>query len=333
MEQRQNGSNGPLIVRRRKLFALLGGTALAWPLELRAQEPGRIYRLGILAPGSDAAYAALFDELRRLGFVEGQNLQVDFRGSVRAEEAPKLAATLVAAGVDAILAGGEARIRAAQKATRTIPILALDEDLLRHGLVSSLAHPGGNTTGISILSTELDGKRQDLLAELVPAARRIAALADPASTLPKQLRALQDAAQARGIELSVYWVSKPKEIAPAIDKAQASGAQALNVLATPLFFGNQRLIIERTGALKLPAIYKWPEIAEAGGLVAYGPRITGISQQRARQLAKILLGDKPADIPVEQPYKFEMVINLKTAKALSLTVPPLLLAQADKVIE
>jgi putative tryptophan/tyrosine transport system substrate-binding protein len=144
---------------------------------------------------------------------------------------------------------------------------------------------------------------------------------------------LQDAARARGIELSVSWVSKPEEIVPAIDKAQASGAQALNVLATPLFFGNQRLIIERTAALKLPAIYQWPEIAEAGGLAAYGPRITGIFRQRARQLAKILRGAKPADIPVEQPYKFELVINLKTAKALSLTVPPLLLAEADKVIE
>jgi putative tryptophan/tyrosine transport system substrate-binding protein len=320
-------------MRRRDLIVLLGGAALLRAPIGRAQEPGRVYRLGILAPASDAAYAPLFDELRRLGFVEGKNVQVDFRGSVRAEEAPKLAETLVAAGVDAILAGGETRIRAAQKATRTIPILALDEDLLRHGLVSSLAHPGGNTTGISILSTELDGKRQDLLTELVPAARHIAALGDPASTLPEQLRALQDAAQARGIELSVYWVSKPEEIVAAIEKAQASGAQALNVLATPLFFANQRLIIERTAALKLPAIYQWPEIAEAGGLAAYGPRITGIFRQRARQLAKILRGAKPAEIPVEQPYKFELVINLKTADALGLTVPPLLLAMADKEIE
>jgi putative tryptophan/tyrosine transport system substrate-binding protein len=144
---------------------------------------------------------------------------------------------------------------------------------------------------------------------------------------------LQDAAGTRGIELSVYWVSKPEEIVPAIDKAQASGVRALNVLGSPIFFANQRLIIERTAALKLPAIYQWPEIAEAGGLGGYGPRITGVFRERARQPAKILRGAKPADIPVEQPYKFELVINLKTAKALSLTVPPLLLAQADKVIE
>jgi putative ABC transport system substrate-binding protein len=142
---------------------------------------------------------------------------------------------------------------------------------------------------------------------------------------------LQDAARARGIELSVYCISKPEEIVSAIEKAQASGARALNVLATPLFFAHQRLIIEHTASLKLPAIYQRPEIAEAGGFAAYGPRITGIFRQRARQLAKILRGAKPADIPVEQPYKFELVINLKTARAQSLTLPPLLLAEADKV--
>jgi putative ABC transport system substrate-binding protein len=221
----------------------------------------------------------------------------------------------------------------AQKATRTIPIVATADDLVLSGLVSSLAHPGGNTTGVSILATELDSKRLELLTELVPAARHIAALADPANTAPEQLRALQDEARARGIELSIHLGAKPEEIAAAIDAAQASGAQALNVLAAPLLDANRRLIFERTATLKLPAICQWPEIVEAGGLAAYGPRATEVARQRARQLVKIFRGAKPADIPVEQPDKFELAINLNTAKALGLTVSQSILARADEVIE
>jgi putative ABC transport system substrate-binding protein len=252
---------------------------------------------------------------------------------MRAEEAPEVAAMLVADGVDAILTGGAPVTRVVQKATRTVPILAGADDLVLSGLVSSLAHPGGNTTGTSFMATELDGKRQEMLTELVPAARHIAALADPGVTAPEQLHVLEDAARARGIELSIHPAAKPEEIAAAIGAAQASGAQALNVLATPLFQANQRLIIERTTALELPAIYQWPEIAEAGGLAAYGPRQTAGARQRARQLIKILRGAKPGDIPVEQPDRFELVINLRTAKAIGLEVPPALLGRADKLIE
>jgi putative ABC transport system substrate-binding protein len=172
----------------------------------------------------DAGYVALFDELRRSGFVEGQNLQVASRFSMRVEEAPEVAAMLVAAGVDAILTGGAPVTRAVQKATRTIPILAIADDLVLSGLVSSLAHPGGNTTGVSILATELDGKRLELLMEVVPAARHIAALADPSVTAPEQLKAMEDLARARGIELLIHLAAKPEEIVPAIDAAQASGA-------------------------------------------------------------------------------------------------------------
>jgi len=203
---------------------------------------------------------------------------------------------LVAAGVDAILTGGAPVTRVVQKATRTIPILAGADDLVLSGLVSSLAHPGGNTTGISFLATELDGKRLELLTELVPAARHIAALADPSVTAPEQLKAMEDAARARGIELSIHLTAKPEEIVPAIDMAKASGAQALNVLATPLLDANRQLIIERTAALELPAIYQWPEIAEGGGLAAYGPRQTAGARQRARQLVKIFRGAKPGNI-------------------------------------
>jgi putative ABC transport system substrate-binding protein len=322
-------------MRRREFFVLLGGAALLNASVGRTQEPGRVYRVGIMTPlpREDATSLAMFDELRRAGFVEGQNLQVYGRFSMREEEAPEVAAALVAAGVDAIVAGSLPRVRAAQKATQTIPILTMGDDLVLRGVVSSLAHPGGNTTGVSILATELDGKRLELLAELVPAARHIAALADPGVTAPEQLRALQDGVRTRGIELSVHLAAKPEEIVPAIDAAKALGAQALNVLAASVFNASQQAIIERTAALKLPAIYQWPENAEAGGLAAYGPRFTEMHRQRARQLVKIFRGAKPADVPVEQPTKFELVINLKTAKALGLTVPQSLLNRADEVIE
>jgi putative ABC transport system substrate-binding protein len=260
-------------------------------------------------------------------------LEIDERDFVPTERGSEVAMEMVATGVDAISIAGEQLARAAQKATRTVPILTVAEDMVLSGLASSLAHPGGNTTGISVLSTELDGKRQEMLTELVPAARHIAALAEPRVTAPEQLLALQDAARARGIELSAYRVSKPEEIVSAIDLAQASGAQALNVLASAFFRANQQLIIERIGTLKLPAIYQWPENAEAGGLAAYGPRFTEIARQSARQLVKIFRGAKPTDLPVEQPDKFELVINLKTAKALGLTVAPLLLTQATEIIE
>jgi putative tryptophan/tyrosine transport system substrate-binding protein len=322
-------------IRRRELIVLVGGATLLHALAGRAQEPGRVYRLGIMSGFSreDASFVALFDELRRSGFIEGQNLQVIGRFSKGAEEAPEVAAMLVAAGVDAILTGGGPVTGMMQNATRTIPIVAIADDLMLSGLVSSLAHPGGNTTGISILATELDRKRLELLTQLVPGARHIAALADLSVTAPQQLRAMEEAARTRSFELSIHTATKPEEIVAAIDAAQASGAQALNVLAAPFFDANQRLIIERTTTLKLPAIYQWPEIAEAGGLVAYGPRRTSVWRQRARQLVKIFRGAKPADIPVEQPDTFELVINLQTAKVIGLAVPLALLDRADKVLE
>ena len=240
---------------------------------------------------------------------------------------------LVAAGVDAIWTGGYPRTRAAQQATRTIPIVTMADDLLLSGLVTSLSHPGGNTTGISLLATELDGKRQELLTDLVPNARHIAALVDPRVTAPEQLQALRDAAQSRGIALSIARASDPEAIVPAINTAQASGAQALNVLASPLLNAKRQLILDLTAVLKLPTIYQWPQTAEEGGLAGYGPRLPELNRQRARQIVKIFRGANPADIPVEQPDKFELVINLQTAKALGLTVPPAILDLANKVIE
>ena len=316
---------------------VLVGAALLLPCRSWAQEPVRIYHLGLLSPlPCDAPpYVALFDELRRQGFREGQNLTIDPRGcGLRNEQFSRVAAELVKAPVDIILATGDAAIRAAQRATANIPILGSTDDMLGSGLVSSMAHPGGNTTGTSIFSTELDGKRQEILLEIVPGARHIAALADTNTTPPRHFEVLQDAARARGIELSICRIAKPEEIVGTIDAAKAAGAQALNVLASPFLKANEQLIRARVAALKLPAIYQWPEMAEADGLAAYGPSLIQLYRDvQAQQLVKLLKGVKPADIPIEQPDKFELVINLKTAKALGLTVPRSILTRADEVIE
>jgi len=200
-------------------------------------------------------------------------------------------------------------------------------------LVPSLARQGGNLTGVSILASELDSKRQEFLMELVPASHHMAALADPNTKGAASLETLRNDTAARDVELSIYPVSGREEIIAAVDKAQAAGATALNVLASPMLNINRQIIMDRCAALRLPAIYQWPEDSEEGGLAAYGPRFTKVWRQAARQVVKVLRGAKPADIPVEQPTEFELVINLKTANALGLTIPPSILLLADAVIE
>ena len=202
------------------------------------------------------------------------------------------------------------------------------------GLVSSLSKPGANTTGVSILAADLDPKRQELLLEALPTVRRIAALADTNTVAARQLDSLMAGAKSRGVELSIYQVTRIEEIAPAIEKASSAGAAALNVLATPLFFNNRHVIFEGVSALKLPAIYQWPEMAEEGGFIAYGPRIVDIyRKQVSRQMVQLLKGTRPADIPIEQPSMFELVVNGKAANSLGLVVSASILNRADKVIE
>ncbi len=206
--------------------------------------------------------------------------------------------------------------------------------MIGEGLVNSLARPGGNTTGVSILANELDGKRQEILIEAVPGLRHMAVLAGSKTTGPRELQALQNAARAHGVELSVHRVSTVEEITSAINAAKASDAAAINVLSSPFLYGNRQILMQRVAALRLPAVYQWPEEAEEGGLIAYGPRIVQIFRELvAQQLVKLLRGIKAADVPVEQPTKFELVINLKTANAMGVTVPATLVARADKVIE
>ena len=323
-------------MKRREFVALLGGAAAAFPLPARAQQAGRTYRVGFFIPaGRDTpAVVAFIDELRLNGFIEGQNLNVIAAGfNVRREQVTEQVALVVKAAPDAIVGGPDIYARALQAATRTIPIVSMSEDMVAEGLVVSLARPAGNTTGISIMSPELNGKRQDILMEAVPGVRRIAALSDSTVARPRQIQELQNAARVRGVDLSIFGVAKPEDIITAINAAKASDAQALNFLASSLFFPISSAVIERVAAVRLPAIFHWPETAEQGGLLAYGSRFTEMFRQRARQLVKILRGAKPADIPVEQPTRFELVINLKAAKAIGHEVPAGLVLRADKVIE
>ena len=322
-------------IGRRQFISALGGAAVGWPLAAISQEAGRTYRIGGLSvsPRDASFFVPMVEYLREHGFIEGQNLTFDWHDyGTRIDLIPKFAEELVEAHVDVIYAAGAVAIRAAQQATTTIPIVGIADDMVESGLVNSLAQPGGHTTGVSILAPELNGKRQEILIEAVPGLRRMAALADSNASPP--LAELQDAAHAHSVELSIYRIAKPEEIPAAIDAAKASGAAALIVLSSPVLNGSRRVIMQHVAELRLPAIYQFPEEAEEGGFVAYGPRLVQIYRDLlAPQLVKLLRGTEAADLPVEQPTKFELVINLKTAKALGLTVPESFLVRADKVIE
>jgi putative ABC transport system substrate-binding protein len=324
-------------MRRRDFITVIGLAALLWPVGLQAQEVGRAYRIGFLSAGPRSApyWLEVFDDLRQAGFVEGQNLTVDWHqyGS-HVDLISQFAAEVVKAKVDVVVATGDTAIRALQQATTTIPILGSTDDMIGSGLVKSLARPDGNTTGTSIFAAGLDGKRQELLIEAVTGIRHMAALVDSKTTESSRLLALQEAARTRGVELSIQSVVKSEEIPAALDAAKASGAAAINVLSSPILFGARQSIIQRVAALRLPAIYQFPDVAEEGGFLGYGPRVTQMYKELVGpMLVKLLRGTKPTDLPIEQPTKFELVVNLKTANALALEVPESFLARADKVIE
>ena len=272
-------------MRRRSFIGLIGSAAVAWPRAVRSQDAGRTYRLGGLSAGPRDAplWLAVFDGLRRAGFIEGENLVVNWQQyATRVDRIPEFVAELVNAKVDVIIATGDAAIRAAQQATTTIPILGSTDDMVGSGLVKSLARPGGNTTGTSILAADLDGKRQEILVEAVPGLHRMAALVNSRTT-STHLQSLQDAARARGVELSVHRIVRPEEIPAAVDAVKASGAAALNVLSSPILWGNRRIIMERAAALRLPAIYQFPEDAEEGGFAGYGPRVVQMYRELGRE--------------------------------------------------
>ena len=320
---------------RRREFVALFSASVTVPFAALAQQAGRTYRLGVLLPHPRdvPVNLAFLDEFRRRGFIEGQNFAIEWRAYWQHFDLiSQYAGELVKAGVDVIVAGGDEAIRALQQATKTIPIVALTDDMLLSGFANSVARPDGNITGVNILGREGDGKRQDILIEVLPGLRRMAALVDVTTDPP--LDALQEGAHAHNVELSIYRIARAEEIVAAIDTAQASGATAINVLSSALFWGNRQLIRERVAALHLPAIYPFPEEAEEGGFVAYGPRLGDLFLEvMPRQIVQLFRGVKVADIPIEQPTKLELVINLTTAKALGLTIAESFLVRADKVIE
>jgi putative ABC transport system substrate-binding protein len=281
----------------------------------------------------EPAVLAFLDELRGQGFVEGKNLAIVGGQPTSNEQVPTVVPLILQAAPDAIVSGGDVIARAFQKATQSIPIIVMTEDMVAGGYATSLARPGGNATGISLMSPDLDGKRQDVLIEAVPGARRIAALADSNVASLEHLKALEASARKHGRELVVVRAASASELAPAINEAGKQGAAALNVLSSPMLHLNRRLIIARAAEARLPAIYQWPETAEEGGLLAYGPSFIDIFRQRAGIVVKVLRGARPNELPIEQPTKFKLVINLKTAKAINYAVPTGLVLRADTVIE
>jgi len=322
-------------MKRRAFLKTVAGAAFTWPFVARGQETGRVYRLAMLGGGRSAATDAILETLRRRGFVEGENLKVEHRGFAQhVDLIPQYATELVQANPDVIFATGDAAIRAMQKLTSTIPLLGVTEDMVGSGFVSSLAHPEGNTTGVSLLSAELDIKRQQILIDAAPGLRVMAALVDTNSTQASHLLAMQAEASARNIELVLLRVSKSEEIGPAIDAAKAARAAALNVLASPMLFGNRLEIMQRAASASLPSIYQFADMAAEGGFAAYGPTLASVfGDTLGRQMVKLLRGAKPFDLPVEQPARFDLVINLRVAKTIGLEVPSTLLARADDVIE
>jgi len=317
-------------MRRREFITLLGGAAAMCPQAAPAQEVGRQYRIAILAaPG----WQIFLDELGQAGFVEGRNLEIDSRGlGVAPASYENVAVELTKARPDVLMVAGPDAARAAQKATQRIPIVALADDLLGSKLVASMPHPDGNTTGVSIFAFQLDVKRLELLHEALPGTRRIAVFADHEPI--RNIDALESAARAFGIEIVPFAARSEDEIIRAIDAMTATPVEAVNVLASAYLGGAFRLLIrDRLDLRRLPAIVQWPEGAEAGGLIAYGPRLSVVFRQCARQVAKLLRGAKVVDVPVEQPTEFELIINLKTAKTLGVEIPPALLSRADQVIE
>jgi putative ABC transport system substrate-binding protein len=324
--------------RRAFLGVAAAGSLIAMPAVARAQQAGKVHRVGFLSlqSGLTSTTEAFPKEMRELGYVEGRNLIIEYRWAARKEERlPELAAELVRLKVEVIVTAAAPTIEAARRATSTIPIvMATAADPVGSGLVASLARPGGNVTGLTALSTELAGKRLQLARELVPKATRVAVLAYHGSSVTRLfLEEMRAAAQQIGVQLVVQEVNETGDLTGAFTAMQRERAQALVVQVSPFSADNAKRIVELAAQHRLPAMYDVRSFVDAGGLVSYGPSLPEMFRRAAFYVDKILKGAKPADLPIEQPTKFELVINLKAAKALGLTIPPALLARADQVIQ
>ena len=329
-------------MKRREFIALLSGAAAGWPITADAQQTAKVARIGYLALNLAAAPylpEAFRQGLRDLGYVEGRNVVIEYRDAEgKLERLPALAAELVALKVDVIVAPNTPAALAAKQATRTLPIVFIGAgDPVTSGLVTSLARPGGNVTGLSVLSTELVGKWLELLKQVVPGVSRVAALWQPGAMDERTDKDMQEgaavAAQALGVRLQFVEARGPADFDRAFSDMTKARAGALTVRPAPMFISERRRLVDLAAKNRLPAVYAWREFVDAGGLMAYGPNLSDLYRRAATYVDKILKGAKLGDLPVEQPTKFELVINLKTAKALGLTIPPAVLARADEVIE
>jgi putative tryptophan/tyrosine transport system substrate-binding protein len=323
---------------RREFITLLGGAVIVgWPLAASAQQVSKSYRVAFLALVGDEDAEIVKQRLGELGYIEGKNLNFDYRSAEgQLERLPQLAADFVKTTPDVIVAGfGTAPARAAQAATASIPIVFTSAgDPIGTGIVKSLSRPGANITGLNSQAAEINGKRLQILEDLAPGSRNVAVLMQPdAPFTAGALKDLKIAADARGLYLQTCEVRTASELAPSMEAAVKEGATALTILETGLLLGLRRQIVDRAAELGLFGVYNNRAFVDAGGLLSYGADRRHLYRRAAELVDKILKGEKPADIPVEQPTKFELVINLKTVKALGLTVPPTLFAIADEVIE
>ena len=328
----------PVIIGRRELIAALGGASVAWPLAARAQQE-RIRRLGFLGAATPAVGGpwlfALVQRLSELGWSEGRNLQIDARWAEgRNDRAAEIAAEFASADLDLIVTWATGPSLAAKRATSTIPVVfALATDPVGSGLVASLARPGSNATGLSALNLDLVGKRVEFLREIVPDLQRLAVLGNTgAADTTFELDEVIKAAETLGVEATAVEIKLSADVAPALDAINTE-PQALFVVGDPLTFTNRVQINTWAFKQRLPTMYAVREFVAAGGLMSYGTNFPSLFRRAAEFSDKILRGANPADIPVEQPTKFDLVINLKTAQALGVTVPDKLLALADEVIE
>ena len=333
-------------MRRREFITLFGGAASTWPLVSRAQQGTRIPRIGVLATGrsegsdtSRVTLNSLLVGLRELGYTEGQNIAIEREfGESNADRLRELAVELVKRQVDVIVALSTTAARPAKQATSVIPIIVIAmADPVEDELVASLARPGGNVTGTTFLGPELVAKRLQLLNEVVPQHSRVAILWHPRAygdrTMAGMFKEAERAAQTLGVQLQLVPATSPEDISGAFSVMTRERADALSVFPSPMLFAEYGRIASIAADKRLPAMYAAREGVVVGGLMSYGANLPDLSRQTAVYVDKILKGAKPAELPVQQPTRFELVVNLKTAKALGLTVPPTLLARADEVIE
>jgi len=332
------------VIDRRTFLTGTGAVVLVAPLAAEAQQAAKSARIGYLATNLVAGDArtreAFLQGLHDLGYVEGVNLLIEYRDAAgKSDRFPALAAELVALKVDVIVtSGGTLAALAAKQATTTLPIVfTAAGNPVGEGLVASLARPGGNVTGLSVVSTDTIGKSLELLTQAVPGLSRIALLLKPDAVPDRankdRLKLADVAARALGVRLQVVEAKGPEDFDRAFSDMTKGRASALAVLATPVFDSNRGRLVDLAAKARLPTVYSYRSYVEAGGLMSYGPDLADSFRRAATYVDKILKGAKPADLPVEQPTKFELVINLKTAKALGLTIPPSLLGRADEVIQ